>query len=161
MEIKIKNMTNDIIEEIKSIDERFYKENYTINWYQERYDENDFAFCLYDKNKMVGYICVVGIKNTLYDDIKKGQYDDDYNIKPNLFDLKSKYMYIPSINILEKYRHRGYGKLLLEEALNFYNNRNIIAITITKEGYELANKYMEYIKNVNDNVAIFEKKGSN
>lgn len=150
-------MTDDIIKKIKEIDEKYYKENYCMEWYKERYNENNFVFCLYDKDVIVGYICIVGIKEELYNDFKNGKYDNDYDIDSNLFDYKSDYMYLSSINILKDYRHNRYGELLLKEALHNFNN-NIIAITVSKEGYNLAKKRMNYIKNINKDTAVFERK---
>lgn len=149
-------MTDEIIEIVQRIDKKYYKENYSISWYKERYNKNNFVYCLYDKNKIVGYICACGIKKTLYNDLKKGIYNNDYDIDPNLFDNESNYMYLSSINILKEYRHKGYGEYLLKELLNNINN-NLIAITASKEGYNLARKYMTEIKNLNKNVSVFER----
>lgn len=156
MKIKKKYMTDKIINQISQLDNKYYKNNYSISWYKERYNKKNFVFALYDNKKMIGYICIVGIKKNLYDDIKNGKYNDDYNVDPSLFDYKSNFMYLSSINILEEYRNKKYGSLLMRYAFD-KNNNNIIAITISKEGYYLASKYMNYIRNINENVSIFER----
>lgn len=157
MIIKKKYMTDDIIDKIMYIDKMFYKEKYTFEWYKERYSDNNIAFCLYDNDDMVGYIVAVGIKEKLYNDFKNGLLTNDYDIDPRLYDYKSKYMYIASINILKKYRHQGWGLKLLDELLQYYNN-DMIAITISKEGYKLASIRMNHIMNIDSNVSVFERK---
>lgn len=158
-QIRKENMTDDILEKIMYIDKQFYKENYTLNWYKKRYNKNNIAFCLYDADKMIGYIVSAGIKKDLYDDFKNGKYDNDYDVEPELFDYKSKYMYISSINILKEYHGKGLGLGLLNELLNYYKN-DMITITISIAGYNLAKKKMTYIKNTTNEVAIFERKGN-
>ena len=120
--IKKEKMTDNIIKQIMYIDKQFYKENYTLDWYKERYNENNIAFCLYDNNKMIGYIVSAGIKKQLYDDFKSGKYDNDYYIDPKLFDYTSKYMYISSANILKEYCGNGFGTKLLDELFDYYPN---------------------------------------
>ena len=159
MNYKIKKefMTDNIIREIMNIDKQYYKENYTLQWYKDRYNKNNIAFCLYDEEKIIGYIVGAGIKKELYDDIKKGKYDNDYNIDSHLYDYKSKFIYISSINILEQYRKKGLGTKLLCELLTYYKN-NIIAITVSKGGYNLAKRKMNHIMNVDKGIDIFEIK---
>jgi ribosomal protein S18 acetylase RimI-like enzyme len=158
-QIKKEKMTDDIIKQIMYIDKLFYKENYTLDWYKARYNENNIAFCLYDNTKMIGYIVAAGIKKQLYDDFKDGKYENDYDITPNLFDYTSKYMYISSANILKEYRDNGFGTKLLDKLFDYYPN-DMIAITVSSAGYNLAKKKMTYIKNITNEVAIFERKGN-
>ena len=156
-QIKKESMTDDIISKIMNIDKLFYKENYTFDWYKERYNENNIAFCLYDNDKMIGYAVSVGIEKELYEDFKNGKYDNDYDIDPKLFNCNSKYMYIASINILKEYRDKGLGLRLLDEVLNYYPY-DMIAITVSQAGYNLATKRMTYIGNVNKDISIFERR---
>lgn len=151
-----KRMTDDILSQIMDIDKKFYKENYTLNWYKQRYNENNIAFCLYDNDKMIGYAVIAGIKEKLYNDIKNGKYTNDFDFNPNLFDSSSDNMYFVSINILEEYRGKHLGTILTNEVIKHYKDKRIIAVTISKGGYSIATKCMKYIRNVNDNVAIFE-----
>jgi len=158
-QIKKEKMTDDIIKQILYIDKLFYKENYTLDWYKERYNENNIAFCLYDNNKMIGYIVSAGIKKELYERFKDGKYANDYDIDPNLFDYTSKYMYISSANILKEYRNNGLGTKLLDKLFDYYPN-DMITITVSSAGFNLAKKKMTHIKNATNDVAIFERKGN-
>lgn len=105
---------------------------------------------------MIGYIVIAGIKESLYNDIKKGKYTNDYEFSPSLFDYRSNYMYLASINILEKYRRQNLGTKLIKKAFNYNKGKKIIAMTVSKGGYALALKNMNYIKNASESVAIFE-----
>lgn len=150
------HMTDDILMQIMDIDKKFYKENYTLEWYKQRYNENNIAFCVYDNNIMIGYIVIAGIKEILYNDIKNGKYANDYNFDTSFFDYNSDYMYFASINILKEYRGKQLGYKLAKAAFNYYKKEKIVAITISKEGYHLANKFMKLIKTIDENVSIFE-----
>lgn len=156
--IKKENMTDDIINQIMSIDKLFYNEYYDLNWYKKRYNKDNIAFCLYDDSKMIGYIVATGVKKELYYSFKNGKYDNDYYIDHNMFDNNSEYKYLSSVNILEEYRNQGYGTILLNTILDYYKYYNIIAITISDGGYKLLSKMLKCINAIDSNVFVFEKR---
>lgn len=149
-------MTDDIIKKIMDIDKTFYKEKFTFEWYRKRNDEENILFCLYDKNELVGYSAVSGIKEKLYNEIKSGKYKNDYKFDYKMFDKDSPFKYLSSINILEDYRKKGFGTKLLNKTLRYFKKYNIIALTVSRGGYALLNKKMKLIKQVSSDVSVFE-----
>ena len=158
MRVEKVSLTKDNLLKIKSIDETFYKSNLDINWYLERYTNKHNGYLLYDNNKVVGYIVSVPIKKELYDALVNGVLLNDININPDMFIEDSYYNYIVSIVILEEYRYQGMGNLLLEALLNNVKNGLYCALTISKEGSILANKYMNLKLKINDEVSVYELK---
>ena len=71
---------------------------------------------------------------------------------------ESEYNYIVSCVIKKEYRYKNYGKLLMETVLSDLNNRYVCCLTISKDGYKLANKYLKLKMKLNDDVSVFEKK---
>jgi len=157
IQIKVEYMTDNIIKKIMEIDLLVYGEEYTYEWYKKTYKDSDQILCLYDEDKLIGYVMVIPITKDYYDEFKEGKYSTDIDLDRNRFSDTYEYSYISSINILEEYRGFGYGGKLLNEAFNNYKG-NIIAIAVTKEGHTLANKYMKFIKKVNEEVNVFERK---
>ena len=90
--IKKENLTDEIIRKIMEMDKDFYKEDLSFEFYKERYNEKNYCYCLYDQNNLVGYITIEGIKKRLYEDLKKGLYDNDYNFDTNLLDDVDKFI---------------------------------------------------------------------
>lgn len=155
--IKKENMSDDIIKRIIYIDKIFYNEDLSFEYYKERYNLNDIVYCLYHDNDIVGYVSMYGIKKSLYDDLKKGLYDSDYDFDVNLLEQNSNYIYISSIVIIEKYRYCGYGLKLLDKVLN-EKGKKYIAMSISNDGFKLLNKRMNLVKKVTDEVFIFVSK---
>ena len=46
----------------------------------------------------------------------------------------------------------------METVLSDLNNRYVCSLTISKDGYKLANKYLKLKMKLNDDVSVFEKK---
>ena len=67
---------------------------------------------------------------------------------------KSKYQYIVSSVILDNYRHKGYGKEMMKELLKS-EKKVLCALTITKDGYNLAKKFMKLKLKINDDTNVF------
>lgn len=156
IEIRKEYMTDEIIKDVMKLDVLVYGEEYTYEWYKKTYKETDEIICLYDEDKLIGYVMVIPITKSYYDEFKEGKYSTDINLDRNRFSDTYEYSYISSINILEEYRGFGYGGKLLNEAFNNYKG-NIIAIAVTKEGHKLSSKYMTFIKSVNEEESVFEK----
>ncbi len=152
------SLSKNNLEEIKKIDDEFFSdENLTMDFYLNRYNEKHNGYILKDENKNVlGYLVSVPVKKELYNAIKKGVITNDLFINPQMFINKSKYNYIVSICILQEYRKKGYGKQLFETFLKDRKTGKYISLTITKEGYTLLNKYMNMMKKINNETAIFE-----
>ncbi len=158
MRVEKISLTKDNLLKIKSIDETFYKSNLDIDWYLERYTNKHNGYILYDNDKAVGYIVSVPIKKEFYDALINGVLLNDININPNMFIEDSYYNYIVSIVILEEYRHQGMGNLLLETLINNAKKGLYCALTISKEGSILANKYMNLKLKINNEVSVYELK---
>lgn len=149
-------LTKDVLEKIWELDKTFYKKVNDISWCMERYNKFHYAYLLKDGEKIVGYILAVPIRKQLYDAIKSGVLMDVNDVNPNMIVNESYYNYIASIVILPEYRSKGYGKSMLETLLD--NGRGFyIAITISKEGYNLCNKYMFEMLKIDNSTHIFEK----
>lgn len=150
-------LTKENLLRIKKIDDSFYKNAITgIEWYLGRYNEKHYAYCLIDKNEIVGYIVSVPIKKELYDAIINGVLINDLYINPAMYLTESEYNYIVSCVIKEEYRYKNYGKLLMKTILNDLNTSYVCCLTISKDGYNLANKYLKLKNKLNDDVAVFE-----
>lgn len=159
MMIKKEKMTDEILKKIMYIDEMFYNEKFSFSYYRERYSVDSILYCLYDDNKLVGYITKYGIKESLYNDLIKGLYESDFEFNVNLLDDNSNYIYISSIIILNEYRKKGYGNKLLEKILS-EKNKKYVAMSITEDGFNLLNSKMNFVKKVTEEVSIFEFKNN-
>ena len=161
MKIEKEVLTKENLKKIQAIDDSFYANDITgIDWYLERYNEDHYAYFLKDDlSNVVGYILFVPIKKELYDAITGGVLLNDVHINPNMFIKKSKYHYLFSAIINSQYRHKGYGKRLMETVLKDIDG-DICCIAVSKEGYNLANKYMKLKETLNDSVSIFVKKNN-
>ncbi|MBE6147225.1 MAG: GNAT family N-acetyltransferase [Firmicutes bacterium] len=158
MEVKKIFLTKENLLEIQKIDDNFYTNAITgIDWYLERYNKNHYAYCLFDDDKIVGYIVSVPIKKELYDTIVNGVLLNDLHINPQMFLNESNYNYIVSCVIKEEYRYKNYGKLLMETLLNDLKDSYACCLTISKAGYKLANNYLKLKMKLNDEVSVFEK----
>lgn len=148
-------LTTEYLKIIKNIDDEFYKnELLTLDWYKERYNENHDGLLLVDDKNYVGYLVSVPIKKELYKAIIGGTLTNDLYVNPKMFLKSSKYYYIASIVILENYRNYGYASMMLRKL--FQNNKGkFCALTITKDGFNLASKFMKYKIKINDDVNIF------
>ena len=151
-------LTKENLLKIEKIDDSFYTNAITgIDRYLERYNEKHYAYCLIDENEIVGYILSVPIKKELYDAIINGVLVNDLHINPDMYLNESEYNYIVSCVIKKEYRYKNYGKLLMETALSDLNNCYVCCLTISKDGYKLANKYLKLKMKLNDDVSVFEK----
>lgn len=149
------SLTKENLLKIKKVDDSFYKEDLlTLEWYIERYNENNNGFLLMNDDCCVGYLVSVPIKKELYKAIINGVLINDLYINPNMIVNKSKYQYIVSSVILDNYRHKGYGKEMMKELLK--NEKKVFcALTITKDGYNLAKKFMKLKLKINDDTNVF------
>lgn len=151
-------LTKENLLKIEKIDDSFYMNAITgIDWYLERYNEKHYVYCLIDENEIVGYILSVPIKKELYDAIINGVLVNDLHINPDMYLNESEYNYIVSCVIKKEYRYKNYGKLLMETVLSDLNNCYVCCLTISKDGYKLANKYLKLKMKLNDDVSVFEK----
>jgi len=157
IKIETVNLNKENLIKIKEIDNIFYKEDIlTIDWYLERYNDNHTGILLFDEDKCVGYLVSVPIKKVLYETIINGAITNDLYINPNMYTNKSNYNYIVSSVILKEYRRKGYGEMMLNKLFS-ENKGHFCALTITKDGYKLANKNMKLIMNINENTSVFSK----
>ena len=160
MKIKKVKLSKENLKIIKDIDEIFYKDDrLTLKWYLERYNENhDGILLINEENINVGYLVCVPIKEELYNQFVSGMLSDDIEVDPKMFIKESKYNYIVSTVIFEKYRRKGYGTKMLEELMKYSDGKNYCAISVSPEGYKLLRKKLDVIKKVTDKVCVFEKK---
>jgi ribosomal protein S18 acetylase RimI-like enzyme len=151
-------LTKENLIKIKQIDDKFYIDVPNIEWYLERYNENHYAYCLINKEEIIGYIVSVPIKKELYEAITNGVLINDLDINPKMFINESNYNYIISCVIKEEYRNQKYGEMLLSKVLIDLKESYACCMSITKGGYNLANKYMGLKMTLSDNVSIFVNK---
>ena len=157
MKISEVNLTKDNLIKIQDIDDTFYKNAITgIHWYLERYNKDHKGIVLLDNNRAVGYIVAVPIKKELYDAIINGVITNDLYINQKMFVKESDYKYVVSCVLLEQYRGKGYAtqmmKRLFEKAKGYY-----CALTISENGYNLANKFMELKLIIDEKTNVFIK----
>lgn len=158
MEVRRINLTKENLKKIKKIDDTFYKDDeLTIEWYTERYNDKHQAIVLMDGDDVVGYVVPVPINKRFYRAIKDGIIVNDVYVNPKMMLNRSKYKYIISCVILDRYRHKGYGTLMIEELFK-HAKGYYIALTITKDGYHTFSKYMRLVNTVNEDVHVFELK---
>lgn len=138
------------------IDDIFYKSDITgLDWYLERYNNNHSAICLFNNDgNIVGYLASIPIKKELYDAISNGVIINDLFINPTMFVNDSKYHYIASCVILEEYRNKKYGTMMIEKLFDNINI-NYVALTVSINGRKLVSKYMEKILSLNDDVCVY------
>src|SRR5574344_1061289 len=119
MKIKKIYLTKENLLKIQDLDDLYYVNTITgINWYLERYNENNFAYVIVDEHeKYCGYIMAAPITKEFYNAITSGVIINDVYVNPKMFINKSNYYYIYSIVILEEYRKKGFGIKLLNELL--------------------------------------------
>lgn len=157
MEIKKVFLTKENLLRIEKIDDEFYTNAITgIEWYLKRYNEKHYAYCLFDGDTIVGYIVSVPIKTGLYDAITNGVLLDDLHINPKMFLNESDYYYIVSCVLKEEYRYKNYGQNLMERLLEDLVGKKYCCLTISKEGYNLASKYMNLKMKLNEDVSVFQ-----
>lgn len=85
----------------------------------------------------------------------KKRYNENHNalhFNPKMFLKKSKYNYIVSALILEEYRKKGYGSKILKK-LFFSTKGKFCALSIIKEVFYLARKYMKH--KIDDDINVF------
>ena len=73
-----------------------------------------------------------------------------------MFVENSKYNYLSSIVILEKYRQKGYGKKLLKTVFENVIG-NIVCLTISDEGFNLVHKNMKQLHKIDEKTYVFER----
>lgn len=153
----IRSRFNKKLKEIvKKLDDSYNKyQCVDISWYDRYYDES-YIYLLVNKTEIVGYVYASPITKNLYDKFNNCEITNDYEISPKHFLRESSYYYISSILIKKEYKNRGYGKKLLESLLQDLYNKNVIVMTISNEGYNLCNKYFEFVKKINDEKYIFK-----
>lgn len=153
MEIVKRNLTIDILKRIKELDDTYYAE-IPFEWY-ERYNENNTVTLLINDNVIVGYLVIAGIEKELYDAFKNKVLIGDICTNASKFRHDSEYKYLSSCLILEEYRYKGYGSKMLQFSLE-HNSGSIIGITISKDGFNLINKYMKHLGSIDNKVDLFE-----
>lgn len=152
--IKKEKLTKDVLHKIKNIDDLFYTDiDLSTSWYLERYNEEHYGYLIYDDNNCFGYIVSVPIKKELWDALLNGVMTNDYYINPKMFINESDYNYIVSCNILKEYQCNGYGTMLMKELIK-ESKGYLCALTVTKEGFLLASKYLKLQNEINDNIEI-------
>lgn len=159
MRIEEVYLTKENLLKIKSIDDLFYSDQLEIDWYLKRYSDKHKGILLLDNDKCVGYIVMAPVRKELYKAIISGVILNDVDVNPDMFIDSSKYNYIVSCVILEEYRHKGYGKMLVEKLLTSNNkSTHYCALTISKDGSNLASKFMKLKMKLNEEVNIYEIK---
>lgn len=157
MHIEEINLTKDNLIKMKQIDDTFYKkDNITLEWSLERYNDIHKGLLLFNQDKVVGYMAAVPIKKELYDTIVNGVITNDLQINPNMFVDESDYYYIVSCVILKEYRGKGYGTKMLKLILE-NKEKNYCTLTISEDGYNLVKSHMDLKTKVYKNIYAFEK----
>ena len=146
IEVKKAKMTEDVIRSIVEIDKEFYTNfDYNeISWYFDRYNDKNEVFLLLVNNKIVGYFLFVEISKSLFNDILKLKYDNDYIFPVKDFNCKTGYFYIPSVLVKKEFCQYSLPllKRLFKEA---QTKTNLVAITVSKEGHKMAKKILKFV----------------
>lgn len=150
--------TKEIKRIIKNLDDEIsYYTNVDISWYN-RYSDNSYVYLLKDNDKIVGYLYGTFITEKLYNLFINGKIINDYLIDKEEFLQSSDYIYLTSIVIKDEYRNKHYGSLLQEKFLKDNKDKKIVVLTISNSGYNLANKYFELYRQIDENHTIFISK---
>lgn len=150
--------TKEIKRIIKNLDDEIsYYTNVDISWYN-RYSDNSYIYLLKDNDKIVGYLYGTFITEKLYNLFINGKIINDYLIDKEEFLQSSDYIYLTSIVIKDEYRNKHYGSLLQEKFLKDNKDKKIVVLTISNSGYNLANKYFELYRQIDENHTIFISK---
>ena len=158
MIIRKVNLNKENLLKIKDIDDIIYKDYHlTLDFYLERYNDKHTAFVLIDDKNIVGYLVSVPVKKELYEAIINGTMTNDLHINSKMFINDSKYNYLTSIAMLKKYRGKGFGKKLFEAFLEEAKGSNV-ALSVTTDGYNMCNKYMTLVNEIDGHIASFEYK---
>lgn len=152
IKITKESLTKETLIKIKKIDDLFYND-IKIEWYLARYHNFNYGYLVYDEDKFVGYLIAVPITKALWQALTSGVLINDYDINPKMFIKNSKYYYIVSCNIKPNYRKSGLGSKLMTTLLS-ENKGRFVALTITEDGFKLANKYMILKSSLNSMVNI-------
>ncbi len=158
MKIEKIKLTKENLEKIMLIDQKFYNDDtLTLEWYLERYNDSHDAYVLINEvNKISGYIVSVPIKKELYDAIINGVLVNDVYINPKMFLNDSKYNYVISCVIDEEYRKQNYGTKLMQTLVDDVKGK-LCALSVSKGGYSLANKFLKLKETIDYPIAIFVK----
>lgn len=146
IEVKKAKMTDDIIKSIVEIDKEFYSNfDYdNLSWYFERYSDKNKIFLLIIDGKIVGYFLFVEISKTLFDDILKLKYDNDYVFPVKDWNCKSGCFYIPSVLVKKEFSQ--FSLPLLKRLYKEVSTKNkLVAITVSKEGHKMAEKILKFV----------------
>lgn len=149
--IENKNITEDLINQIKVLDKKFYKDEYIWDDIYQRkvFNKNkkSLIMVLY-KNKVIGYLNYLVISKKLYDNMMTSNViTDTFDLDDivELYKNKRNYVTINSI-VIEKSHQNGYAiKMLtkrLKRRLKEYNNKNykigaMNAIAVSKDGQKV------------------------
>lgn len=150
--------TKEIKRIIKNLDDEIsYYTSVDVSWY-DRYSDNSYIYLLKDDDKIVGYIYGSFITEKLYNSLLNGEIINDYLINKEEFVENSDYIYLTSIVVNEEYRNKHYGSLLQEKFLKDNKDKNIVALSVSNSGYNLANKYFKLYRQIDDSHTIFVSK---
>lgn len=149
--IENENITENLLNQIKVLDQKFYKDEYMWDdiYQREVFNKNkkSIIMVLY-KNKVIGYLNYLVITKNTYDNmITSNVITDTFNLDDiiELYKNKKNYITINSI-VIEKSHQNGYAiKLLtrrLKRRLKEYNNKNykidaINAIAVSEDGQKV------------------------
>ena len=146
IEVKKTGMSRQIIKAVAEIDKEFYTNfDYSnLSWYYERYSDKNNVFLMLADGKIVGYFLFIEISKSLFDDILKLHYDNDYSFSVKDWNCKSGYFYIPSVLVKEEYR--PFSQPLLKRLyIEAQKKDNLVAITVSKEGRKMASKLLKFV----------------
>ena len=155
--IKRVKLTKDVLKEIRRIDTEFYP-NISFDWYLSRYKPYHSAFVAESDGKIVGYVGAFPVRKELYDAVLNGVLVDDLCINPAMYLEESAYYYAGSFAIQKAYQKQGIGIQLVGALLEAYQDKKICVLTVTKEGYTLAERFFLHAQHVSENVDVFVSK---
>ena len=156
VEIKKTIMSEEIIRRVIEIDRSFYHDEHYcgIEWYFDRYNEQNEITVLLVDNMIVGYFIFYGISEKLFNRIYNLEYDEDYKFSKEDIDLDSNIKYFASVVVEESYRKFSLP-LIMELKKQFVSLDSVIAIVISKEGEKMCCRYMNFIGAVNNKSKIY------
>ena len=154
--IKIEQITDGLLEEIKALNKDFYG-NAVLEWYINPNITSALCACYRNEcNELKGYIFATCISELYYKALIKGDYIEELEDKYVLYVNNSPYWYISSVVVDKKYQRQGIGLQLLDCLLE-YPFEHLCAVTVSKAGKALLSKRLDIKEQISDGCFILER----
>lgn len=146
------DLDKKFIDEILEIDASVYPEHLqgTFEEVYGRFCANrDMFVLLYDDKRLIGYLCLFPIKNSLYEEISNGDKLFDSDIPGEMLEQYKPHnaykLYLISMVIIPEYQKKGLSKYLEKGFFNFIHEKkkedvifsSILSSAVTDDGKQM------------------------